>query len=141
MSACSLMGASTFCRERNCSHIVCAHVIKSRDRIGRIATLRNGNVERMLWIGVFKIDEGLGRHNGHLHLQRIFAGNRGCNPQHGATNPKQRCAVRQKNRTGKYQRAALPAQTNARGSPHTHMGKLNVIEHLHRLTSLQIISI
>ena len=26
----------------------------------------------MLWIGVFKIDEGLGRHNGHLHLQRIL---------------------------------------------------------------------
>ena len=59
----------------------------------------------------------------YLLLKSIYdlSGNRGRNPQHGATNPKQRCAARQKNRTGKYQRAALPAQTNARGSlPYAH---------------------
>ena len=67
-----LDGCLDVCRKRNCSHIVCAHVIERRNRIGRITTLRDGDVERMLRIGVFKIDEGLGRHNGHLHLQRIL---------------------------------------------------------------------
>ena len=136
-----LDGCLDVCRERNCSHIVCAHVIERRDRIGRITTLRDGDVERMLRIGVFKIDEGLGRHNGHLHLQRILqviAGAIGGMARRTRSNDAQRVK-----RTGleninelRYQlRRTLEVLS------HTHMGELNVIEHLHRLTSQQIISI
>ena len=122
-------------RERNCSHIVCAHVIERRNRIGRVAALGDGDVERVLRICVLKIDEGLGRHNGHLHLQRILqviAGAIGGMARRTRSNDAQ-CVKR----TGLENINELRYQLGRTLEvlTHTHVGKLNVIEHLHRLTS------
>ena len=85
----------------------------------------------MLRIGVFKIDEGLGRHNGHLHLQGIL-GAIGGMARRTRSNDAQRVK-----RTGLENINELRYQLRRTLEvlPHTHMGKLNVIEHLHRLTS------
>ena len=67
-----LNGSLDVCRQRNCRYVVRSHIIERRNRIGRVAALRNGNVERVLRIGVLEIDKGLGRHDGHLHLQCVL---------------------------------------------------------------------
>ena len=95
----------------------------------------------MLRIGVLKIDEGLGRHNGHLHLQRILqviAGAIGGMARRTRSNDAQ-CVKR--TRLENINELRYQLRRTLEVLSHTHMGKLNVIEHLHRLTSQQIISI
>ena len=59
-------------REHSARNIAGGHEIKRGNRVGRIAALRNSNIEGALGLGVFELDERLGRHHLHLAVQHAL---------------------------------------------------------------------
>ena len=84
---------------------------------------------------MLEIDKGLGRHDGHLHLQcvlQVIAGAIGSMTGRTRSNDAQRakgCGLE------KIDELAYKFERTLEVLTHTLMGKLNVIEHFHRLTS------